>query len=523
MSVNLVGTSTSQPANDSSRRTISIVAKSALLFSIALWLLMFVNFAGSQVRLLSDYTYLYDCGAELLHPSLHDGQVALVDGVVRSGASDQLVYRAALRSRYCNNYSIASLSMYGAGRLLSRLGIVNAETDFSLYLIHAIYWGMLACGALIGVAALSLAIRARESALPLSVGSAVVIVGALAIAAPVTQTAWLLYQASPSPPADLLSLDFVWWRYLDAWMNVGPAYSVFGVNPRSTTGLLALAAFVLRWNDRRGVAYSIPILVSFVHQSTALILLAVLGFCDLVARPRVLLERDCMVPVALSLILIVFRERMLGIMNVPVLTIVLVVVAAGIAMAAATLMKTTRSAIGRLWLPISQFRDQTIARVPLPFADAALIMVVWVIIVPLIYALSRHDFWFRTIYLWSELPPRYVGMFQLPVIAGFLFPIWQGAIAHRDRAASVLGGALGLLAIVLAGYVLRGSWQPNFTAKAERGAAYEKSAARMIAAPRVPQFADEHTWYYLLAKKDTIGGDDLLAIFKDPTGQARSR
>ena len=73
-------------------------------------------------------------------------------------------------------------------------------------------------------------------------------------------------------------------------------------------------------------------------------------------------------------------------MNVPVLTIVLVVVAAGIAMAAATLMKTTRSAIGRLWLPISQFRDQTIARVPLPFADAALIVVVWVIIVPLWFA-----------------------------------------------------------------------------------------------------------------------------------------
>lgn len=490
----------------------SALTKFALLLSVALWLTMFVKSAGDELWLATDFMYLYDCGAEFVHPGLHQEQVALVDGVVRSGGDDQLVYRATLRASYCNNYLVASLSSYTAGRILSRLGIVNAKEDMGRYLIYALYWGMFVSGALIGLAVLFTAFRVRQDELRISVASAVIIAAILVMAVPPAYTTWLFYQGSPAPPAPLVKLDFVWWHYLQSWVSVGRAYRAFGITPRANVCLLALAAFVLRWNGQRGLAYSIPIAVGFVHQSTALILLVVMIFCDFVTRPRVLLEWRCAVPLLLSAALIVLREHMLRIMNLEISPIFVVLVL-GLAAAAFILIKKRGSRILALWSPVASFRDRTIGAVPEPLADATLIMLIWVTIIPFIYALAHHDAWYRTVYFWSELPPRYAGTFQLCVFAGFLFPLWNGLTARYPRAAGVLSVFVCLAAVAAIAFALRVPPKANLEAKSELGRRYDNSIVAMAAKTKKPEFRDEAVWYYLLARKAAAGDGDIRTLF----------
>ena len=295
------------------RRHLPVASIVALLLCVFLWSALFARMADRNIGIDKDLLYLYVCGLEIKEPSRHDQQLELIRQLVSISASEHLIYRATMRAGYCNNFPFTSLSMYAVGELQRYFNIADPEKDFPKFISSSMWWGMTLSGAALGVLCLICVFWAARDALMLASLGAVTIAALLYVFVPPPNLSWMLHH---SPPAKIVTLPDTLGLSLYSWLNPTGAFSPFSVFSRCLCAMLAFAAFTLRWSGRNGAAYWVPLIASFVHQSEAPILLAVMICCDLAIRPASLLRPACAVPIGLGVIVIALRESMFSIMGI---------------------------------------------------------------------------------------------------------------------------------------------------------------------------------------------------------------
>lgn len=499
-------------------RGLDALTMTALAIAIISWLALFLRTADDSISAGGDDAYyLYYCGAELVDPALRDEQSSLVHALVTGNASDTVVYRAFLRARYCNNYMLSAVSIYEAGKILSSLGITSASRDLPRYMAYAIYFGLMIHAAIIGLVSLLVIFAARHQPLVVTISAALLLAAGLHLLLPEQRLGWILYQGTPSPPAPAVTFPFFEARSFYWLLKPGGAFSIFSHTPRSTVALISLTAFALRWMGRFGLAYWIPVLVSFLHQSTAAILLALLIGCDLVARPRVLSRLPVVVPLIAVVALFISRERLtegLG-LSAPML---LAAAAGGIALAvmivAFLAWKPSRDQVQRF---VSRIQ-QPFGSISPPLSDAVLLAAAWLAMLPMIYALARNDASYRVIYFWSELPHRIAGLIQVPLLVGLMLPWWE-RLAQRMTSAPAQRSPKALVCVfgvlIIAAALITTHWKGPETRVTQARAVYSRlSQADFSKSP--PTFSDEVIVYMALVEGAITGRPGVSRLFSTP-------
>jgi hypothetical protein len=492
-------------------RLLPVVMALACMF---LWGAMFARIADKSIGIDKDWLFLYLCGIEAVHPELHEQQIDLVKKIVAASGDDQVVFRATTRANYCNNYPFTSLSMYSAGIWQTYFGVPAAQ-DFPTFFNRSLWSGIIVSGELLGILCLVVAFTATTGPLRFSIFAALGFCALCFLAIPPLKSVWMFYQATPVPPGRLVNWPNVFVVSLYSWINPGAPYSPFSVFPRCLCAMLALAAFAIRWSGRPSAAYWVPLLVSGVHQSTALMLLFALVCCDVVIRPRLFARVGILLPIGVNLLVIVLRERifsMLGFSLSGVGTIVTVLLCLIVVL---TMLRPVRSAVQTGWSLVAAWRARTIEAVPLPFADALVIFAAWLGLILISDLAARDDAWYRVIYFWSELSPRYVGLFQLSVFAGLLYPLVvlaQSAGPKTERAATA---AFTVVMLIMAASQLPQE-RKGYAFQKMRAQPYDEETTRpkeVYAGSTTPGMKDETTWYYLLVRDAVLGESGLSAFF----------
>jgi hypothetical protein len=156
--------------------------------------------------------------------------------------------------------------------------------------------------------------------------------------------------------------------------------------------------------------------------------------------------------------------------------------------------------------------------VPLPFADALTIFAAWLAVILISYLASRNDAWYRLVYFWSELSPRYIGMFQLSFIAGILFPLVLTMQSTRPVLDKRLTAAAAVVMLGLAISQLAGPWLrlPDMLRQAPNFDKVTNEQRNVYVADKVPTMRDETRWYYLMVRSAILGDRSLTNFFGKP-------
>ena len=354
------------------------------LTCVFLWGALFARIADRSIGIDKDWLFLYLCGIETVQPQLHEQQVDLVRRIIAASGDDQVVYRATMRANYCNNYPFTSLSMYLAGKWQTWFGTSAAE-DFPGFLTRVLFYGVIISGELLGIITLltifALAKGPLRTAMFMAIGLAAVCY--LTIPPPVTN--WFLYQGTPSPPAMQVNWFNVLKLGLHSWFHPGGPFSPFSTFARCLCALLSFAAFAIRWSGRPVAAYWVPLLVSGIHQSTALILLFALICCDIAIRPWMLARARILLPIGLNLTIIFLRDRIFELVGFALSDVVIAVALSFCLIAALAMLRPVRATIQLGWAMIAAWRRRTLEAVPLPFADALIIFAMWLVLILISY------------------------------------------------------------------------------------------------------------------------------------------
>ena len=487
------------------------------LICVFLWGAMFARLADRQIGIDKDWVFLYLCGIEMVQPQLHEQQIDLVKKIVAASGDDQAVYRATMRANYCNNYLYTSLSMYLAGKVQTWFGTGPAE-DFPGFVARSLWYGIVVSGEVLGILTLlvvfALTTGALRTSLCVSIGLAALFY--LVIPPPITN--WFLYQGTPSPPAMLVNWLNVLKLGLHSWFHPAGAFSAFSTFPRSLCAVLSFAAFAIRWSGRPVAAYWVPLLIGGVHQSTSLILLFALIGCDIVVRPGMLRRPAIILAIVVNLALIVLRERMFAILGFSSSEVVLATAILLCVIVALAMLRPVRVVVRAGWKSVAAWRDRTVAAVPLPFADALTIFAAWLAVILISYLASRNDAWYRLIYFWSELSPRYIGMFQLSFIAGIVFPLVLTMQTTRPLLDKRLAAAASvvMLGLAISQLVGQGVRLPDMLRHAPTLDKVTNEQRNVYVADKVPSMRDETGWYYLMVRNAILGDRSLTNFFGKP-------
>lgn len=504
---------TSADASEGRKRFRSLPVMMALT-CVFLWGAMFARLADKSIGIDKDWMFIYLCGIEAVHPELHEQQVDLVRKIVAASGDDLTVYRATVRANYCNNYRFTSLSMYFAGTWQTYFG-VSAAQDFPTFLNRSLWSGIIVSGGLLGILCLVVAFTATTGPLRLSMFLALGLGALFFLTISPPSSSGMFYQSTPVPPGQLVNWPNILAMGLHSWINPGAAYTPFSVFPRCLCAMLAFAAFAIRWSGRPGAAYWVPLLVSGVHQSTALILLFVLVCCDIVIRPQLFKRVSILLPIGVNLLIVILRERIFGMLGFSSSGIVIVVAALlGLGLVLA-MLRPIRSSLQAGWSFIAAWRGRTIGAVPLPLADALIIFAMWLVLILISYLVSRDDVWYRVVYFWSELSPRYVGIFQLSVVAGILYPLAVMMQAARPTAEKAATTAVAALMLIMAASQLPQE-RKGYAFQKMRAAPYDEETTRpkdVYAGSTAPSMKDETSWYYLLVRDAILRKNGLSAFF----------
>lgn len=489
------------------RWRLPVVSIIALLSCAMLWTAVFARMADRNIGIDKDLLYLYVCGVELVDPSQHDQQLELINTLVAISASEHLAYRATMRARYCNNYTFTSFSMYATGTLQRYFTISDPKQDFPQFISSSMWWGMTLSGAALGLLCLIFVFWAARGALLLASVGAITIAALLYVFVPPPNLSWMLHHA---PPTRIVTLPNTLGLSLYSWLNPTGAFSPFSVFPRCLCAMLAFAAFTLRWSGRSG-AYWIPLVACFVHQSEAPILLAVMICCDLAIRPGSLLRPASAIPIILGVAVIALRERMFAIIGAPWITATVVLAVIACLSAAALAIPASRATIKTYWIHVDRWRVRLFERLPIPFTEAIIIVALWLVVLLICYSF-RNDAFPRVVYLWSELPSRFVGLFQLSAIAGLTYPAWLAATRIKPRATEAAMVAASLVAIVLAVHQWTRPWSSP-TEQSNRARQTEELIAKGYPGESGSYSRMETPWYYLILRRSFLGGDGLAEYF----------
>lgn len=495
-------------------KTVRLTPIIMALTCVFLWGAMFARIADRNIGVDKDWLFLYLCGIEAVHPGLHEQQIDLVKRIVAASGDDQAVYRATMRANYCNNYLFTSLSMYLAGKWQTYFG-VTPEQDFPTFLTRVLWYGIFLSGELLGILSLLAIFFLAEGPLRTTLFVTIGLGAVCYLAIPPPITNWFLYQGTPAPPAPVVNWPNVLGLGLHSWFNANAPFSPFSVFPRCLCALLSFAAFAIRWSDRPAVAYWVPLLIGFLHQSTALILLFALVCCDIAIRPRMLARVSIILPIGVNLLIIFLRERMFAILGFSASGAAIAVAIVLCVALALAMLRPVREVCRTGWSLFAAWRDRTIAAAPLPFADALVIFAAWLVVILTSYLASRNDAWYRLIYFWSELSPRYIGMFQLSVLAGLLYPVVVMMHSARPAIGQTVVASFALVMLALATsevmqvQTLSGS-RPRGAQVYEQATSQRKDA---YAGSTIPTMRDETSWYYLLVRNAILRDRSLSAFF----------
>ena len=323
---------------------------------------MFARAADRSVAIDKDLLYLYVCGLEIKDPALHDQQLELIRQLVSISASEHLIYRARMRAGYCNNYRFTSLSMYAAGEVERLFDIADPAKDFPRFLSSSMWWGMTLSGGVLGLLCLVCAFWSARDGLMLAILGAVALAALFYVYVPPQSLSWMLLHA---PPTKIVKLPNTLGLGLYSWLNPTAAFSPFSVFPRCLCAMLTFAAFTLRWSGRNGAAYWAPVIMCFVHQSEAPIVLAVMICCDLAVRPASLVRLACVIPITLTVIIIALREHMFSIMGLSWFMPAMILISVGSLAILAFVVPSFRSAVSSSWAIVDDWRAQLFGGFPL--------------------------------------------------------------------------------------------------------------------------------------------------------------
>jgi hypothetical protein len=485
------------------------------LTCVFIWGAIFARIAERNVGLDKDWLFLYLCGIEIVQPQLHEQQIDLVKMIVAVSANDQSVYRATMRANYCNNYPFTSLSIYLAGKWQTYFGASAAE-NFPAFVVRSLWYGIVFSGALLGILTILSVFALTTDPLRITLFAAFGLAAIFYLAVPPPVTSWFLYQSTPAPPAKVVDWLSVLLLGLHSWLNPTAPYSPFSIFPRCLCALLSFAAFALRWSGRPAAAYWVPLLIGGIHQSTSVILLFVLICCDIVIRPQMLARPVILVPIGVNIAIIFLRERMfeiLGFSTSDVMIAVTIILGLVVALA---MLGPVRAAARAGLSRIAAWRRRTLEGVPIPFADALIVFSVWLVLILISYLAARNDAWYRVIYFWSELSPRYIGMFQLSLIAGLLFPLIAMMQSAWPAAGKWIAASVAAVMVALAVSQVTTLQMRSLASQIQWAQEFDTRVGTQRDAyggGKVPTIRDETAWYYLLVRNAILGDRSLAAFF----------
>lgn len=126
--------------------------------------------------------------------------------------------------------------------------------------------------------------------------------------------------------------------------------------------------------------------------------------------------------------------------------------------------------------------------------------------------LFRNDTFYRVIYFWSELPSRYVGLFQLPVFIGLTYPVWLAIVRWRPHAIEVAAAAISCVMLFVGIVQWRQPWDP-IMALAGQARQFDETVAKGYAGDRGSYSRIETPFYYLLVRQALLGGEGTAEYF----------
>lgn len=271
---------------------VSLVATVAVLIFVCGFARMFNDsFRGND-----DAVYFYQAALEMRHAD----KTAPLHNHVRKylaahTSSDVARRRWDLRVQYSQNYLMMNAFIYGSSRALREF-FGSLPVAYPLLVSLSIAIGVI-LGAIVSVSVLRWAIirvgdlaTASGVALGLAILGACSLVPLIPLENPFGSVSWRLLDGTTLAPASAPSIasvaDSAWYLFF-TFVGGGSEYSIFGYTPRSQLYLIALAAFLLRWNGAWTAAYAIVVALAVVHQSMAALVLAMFIAIDVIARPYI--------------------------------------------------------------------------------------------------------------------------------------------------------------------------------------------------------------------------------------------
>jgi hypothetical protein len=224
---------------------------------------------------------------------------------------------------------------------------------------------------------------------------------------------------------------------------------------------------------------------------------------DLVLRPAILWQRSVWLPACIAALLFLVRERVWQVVGLPVGAIF-----AGLVIAAATVIALARTT----WLGgrLATIRYWPSALPDRKWLDVLFMVALWVTSVPVSYVLARTTSAQQSLYLWSQLSGRSLGLIRLLLFLAAASGI-VSLLRVRKKAWSLTASAA--LCAASAYFVLQRIPEDS------RGVVNDLSSGlhdmdRVLSAPDSTPGTAERMIYYAVSKSVDTGHDATAQLLK---------
>ena len=432
--------------------------------------------------------------------------------LVRSGASENKLFRYDARAAYDGNYAGATLLYRVAADTVAP---PSSAADYPTYLARAMFWG-----AALTYATAAVLLLLVVATLPLrwvvAATSAVALIAVMEVAFDLAgDTWWGLPVLLPDAQTSETLGQTLWPNLAGLLLNPQVQMSPFGDTPRNHFVLLALPVFLLRWQGKYTASYAWVLLLTAVHQSQTGLLTAYLVAADAALRPAIFRGVSGAL-VAVTLGVFLGRETLGAAIGVARPMVVAAAAAAVVAIAAALWVGLRGERSSRLAAWLADIRARLTRRGPVA-ADLIVIGTLWVITFPVAYVINSQGTELQSLYFWTQVHGRSLGILRPPLILGMLVLLLDRFGAGWERKAPILAG-VSALALLPSAYAAAGHERTPVD-RLER-------QLREIEAQLGPTTdwgnigaADEHVIYYAVSRAlDGHGANGRAAHGAEPDG-----
>jgi hypothetical protein len=375
-----------------------------------------------------DRLWLYHTGAQLNRGAESAPLDAHVSASLpRSDASPNKIWRYESRERYRTNYIAATTAYRAVAEIVRRWTGDLVVRDYPAFLARAMYSGFVAVY-VVACACFVALVAARDRRLLVTV---VATVATLALFE--TTFDWFgdTWSGLPVLLPEAQTDDTFWRRFGKNFpgllLNPEVQMSPFGDTPRNHFVLMALAVFALRWRGASTASYALLLALSFLHQSQTGLLTAYVVATDALLRPRIF-RSIAGALVVLTLATYVSRETLGDVIGLARPSVLAALIAAGAAVAAALWLGLQTHAAGRAAASLADWRHRVMARGDIA-ADLLVIALLWVTTFPIAAVINSIGTERQSIYFWSQLHGRSLGILRPAFVLGLL--AWAVAGASR--------------------------------------------------------------------------------------------